>query len=238
MKMSNIRQSLALLAITTISACSSAPGPTAQQTEFSEIGSPQQTHTATPFTPNSSVAHRDESNFAVNDDARIEYLRIKHHQVECEGFQVSLCLLAQKEGSDEWVYIYDQIDGFAYSWGTEYEILVIVESIEAGPADRSNQRLSLLEVITSNVPEANEAFDYLSRVTHERIVQEAPGLFRLLGEKTFTCINESCDALTSAIEQNQSALLTFQHASSDAGSLVLSAVLCAADPLSFNNACL
>ena len=66
---------------------------------------------------------------AVNADINIEFLRIKDHLVECEGFQVGHCLLVQKEGSDDWVYFYDQIEGFEYEWGNDYEILVQTETV-------------------------------------------------------------------------------------------------------------
>ena len=183
----------------------------------------------------SSVALQSDD--SLNTGA-IEFLRIKHHMVECEGHQVSHCLLAQKEGSDEWSYFYDHIEGFDYQWGVDYEILVQVREIDSGLADTSNQQYILLEVITETTRVSSAAFNYASRKPHEHITEIAPDQFSLLGNKVFTCTDQSCVALRSAIEQQQSTLLSFRHNTNPAAPLVLDAVLCSDATDSFVASCL
>ncbi len=158
--------------------------------------------------------------------------------VECEGYQVQHCLLTQKEGSDEWTYFYDHIEGFDYQWGVDYEILVQVQEVDLGLADFSNQQYTLLEVITETQHVSSDAFNYTTYKPHERITENADGQFSLLGNKAFTCTDQSCGALSSAIAQKQAALLSFQHNTDPAAPLVLDAVLCSDATNSFASSCL
>ncbi len=220
-----IQRSLVLLAVISLSACSSNSGSETRNNQTNGFEEPQ----ASSVTPQSDASP---------DNGGIEFLRIKHHMVECEGYDVGHCLLAQKEGSDEWTYFYDQIEGFDYQWGTDYEILVQVQTIDTGLADTSDQQYSLLEVITEIAHDANASFNYTSRNSHERIVEIAPGQFSLLGNKAFTCTEVSCGALRSTLDQNQSAVLSFQHNLNPTEPLVLDAVLCSDAAQSFAASCL
>lgn len=220
-----LQRSLVLLAVITLSACSSNSGLEAVH---------HQTNVFEEALASSVVPQSDDS---LNTVA-IEFLRIKHHMVECEGYQVGHCLLAQKEGSDEWTYFYDHIEGFDYQWGVDYEILVQVQEIDLGLADTSNQQYTLLEVMTESAHASSDAFNYTSRKPHERITEIAPGHFSLLGKKAFTCTEQSCGALRSAIAQHQSTLLLFQHNTNPAAPLVLDAVLCSDVTDSFVASCL
>ncbi len=220
-----ITHGLVLVAAIILSACSSSSG--------SEENNPK-TIVFEESQPSSLIQQADDS----PNTGALEYLRIKHHKVECEGYLVSHCYLVQKEGSDEWIYFYDHIDGFNYQWGVNYEILVHVQEIDLGLADTSNQQYSLLDVITETVNASSDAFNYTSHKPQERITEIAPNEFSLLGNKAFTCTDLSCGALRSAIEQNQSVLLSFQHNNNSAAPLVLNAVLCSDATESFSASCL
>ncbi len=220
-----LQHGLVLFAVITLSACSSNSGSEA---------APHQTNLFEETQASSVAPLSDDS---LNTGA-IEFLRIKHHMVECEGYQVSHCLLAQKEGSDEWTYFYDHIEGFDYQWGVDYEILVQVQEIDLGLSDTSNQQYTLLEVVTETAYASSDAFNYTSRKPHERITEIAPGQFSLLGNKAFTCTEQSCGALRSAIAQHQSTLLSFQHHTNPAAPLVLDAVLCSDATDTFVASCL
>ena len=220
-----LQHGLVLFAVITLSACSSNSGSETVNHQTNLLEEPQV----------SSVAPQSDDSLS---KSTIEFLRIKHHMVECEGYQVSHCLLAQKEGSDEWIFFYDHIEGFDYQWGVDYEILVQVQEIDSGLADASNQRYSLLEVVTETAHASSDVFNYTARKPHESITEIAPGQFSLLGNKAFTCTDQSCGALYSAIAQNQSALLSFQHNTNPAAPLVLDAVLCSDATDSFVASCL
>ena len=170
--------------------------------------------------------------------ATTQRLRIKHHMVECEGYQVTHCLLTQKEGNDEWFYFYEPIEGFEYQWGNDYELLVSVQKSDSQLADASELTYSLIEITTQKQHTTGEAFHFVSRNTHERITELADGRFSLLGRKSFTCQEDSCDNLRSAMAQNQSTVLSFQHSNSPTQPLVLASVLCSDSNPSFAESCL
>lgn len=180
----------------------------------------------------------DESTVAGDTAVRIRYLRIKHHKVECEGFQVSHCFLVQEEGSNEWMYFYDTIDGFNYKWGHNYEILVQTQSIDFGLADTSGQRYALLEVISESKQDINTDFRYISRNSQEWIKEISPGIFSLLGDTAFSCTSQNCYALRSAITQQQHVVLLFQHTEPSDELMMLTAVACSDTASSFAASCL
>lgn len=230
-----IQLSLVLLAVVSLSACSSSPD--SEKNDHQVVLFEDTVNLSSSDTPISAFTLA-ESNSDEITSGQVEYLRVKHHQVECEGFQVSHCLLIQKEGSDDWVVFYDQIEGFDYEWGKEYEILVQVQDVDSGLADASNQRYSLFEMISKINNVSNEAFLYTSYSANERISEIAPGQFSLLGNQDFTCTVDSCDNIRSSIAQNQSVLLSFQHSTNSREPLVLQAVLCSDSRASFTASCL
>ncbi len=175
---------------------------------------------------------------AEGTDFRIERLRVKHHQVECEGYFVTHCLLTQNENSDEWLYFYDTIEGFNYEWGMNYEILMEVRTTNTGVAKAPRLTYTLVEILSQAQHEPDEVFQYASRKSDERITQTSPSEFSLLGNKPFVCDSDNCETLRSTMVQGQSALLSFRHSSSRDGPLVLQAVLCVDSPQSFNESCL
>ena len=230
-----LAQTIALLALVSLSACSSNSGEGNVNAQTVPFETPSaQTHNKLP----STAPQEDVSQVMALSDSRIAFLRIKHHLVECEGYQVSLCFLVQEEGSDQWTYFYDQIEGFDYQWGVDYDILVQIETVETGLADASTVHYTLLEVVSETLPEPGDRFNYTSRNSAERIFETAPNQFSLLGEKKFTCKNDSCTALRSAMVQNQSVMLSFQHNSDPSGPLMLVAVLCGDAEQSFAESCL
>ncbi len=221
---SSLQLSVILLMVLALSSCSSSSGEMAQTQSTTAL----EVAAAPMLEP-----HADDS----LKDGSIAYLRIKHHLVECEGYQVGHCMLIQREGSSEWTYFYDQIEGFHYQWGAEYEILVHIRTIATNLADVSNQRYSLLEVVSETAHESSETFTYTSRHSHDRIVEIAPRQFSLLGNKIFTCSEYNCNTVRSAIEQNHSVVLTLQHNTNPAEPLVLQEVLCSDAPQSFSASC-
>jgi heat shock protein HslJ/predicted small secreted protein len=72
------------------------------------------------------------------------------YQVPCEGVAPQLCMLVKEKPSDEWTLYYDEIEGFDYEPGFEYELRVLEEKVENPPADASSIRWTLLEVISKD----------------------------------------------------------------------------------------
>jgi heat shock protein HslJ len=69
-------------------------------------------------------------------------------QVDCVGVAPQKCLLVKENLDDEWTMYYDQIEGFDYEPGYEYELRITEEEIENPPADASSIRWTLVEVVS------------------------------------------------------------------------------------------
>jgi heat shock protein HslJ len=69
------------------------------------------------------------------------------YQVDCVGVAPQKCLLVKEKPADDWTYYYDQIQGFEYEPGYEYELRIMEERIENPPADASSLRWTLVEVV-------------------------------------------------------------------------------------------
>jgi heat shock protein HslJ len=67
--------------------------------------------------------------------------------VDCEGEGPQQCMLVKENPTDEYSLFYDQIEGFVYDEGFEYELKVIEEPVENPPAGGSSIRWILVEVV-------------------------------------------------------------------------------------------
>jgi heat shock protein HslJ len=68
--------------------------------------------------------------------------------VDCEGVAPQKCMLVKERPDDEWSLFYDQIEGFDYEPGHEYELRIAEEKVENPPADASSIRWTLVEVLS------------------------------------------------------------------------------------------
>lgn len=67
--------------------------------------------------------------------------------VDCTGVTPQKCMLVKERPYDDWEYFYDQIEGFSYEPGFDYELVVLQEKVENPPADASNTKYTLVEVV-------------------------------------------------------------------------------------------
>lgn len=67
--------------------------------------------------------------------------------IDCQGATAQKCMQVKQNPDAEYEPFYDQIEGFDYEEGYEYELRVSVESLENPPADGSATRWMLIEVV-------------------------------------------------------------------------------------------
>ncbi len=76
-------------------------------------------------------------------------LRIKNTKVNCSGYEGQTeCYLVQQGsliGTEDWEYFYEQIEGFEYSAGYIYELLVKKIEVDDPPTDAPNVKYFLLK---------------------------------------------------------------------------------------------
>lgn len=69
------------------------------------------------------------------------------YQVDCVGVAPQKCLLVKQDLKDDWTLYYDQIEGFEYEPGYDYELRIQEEKVENPPADASSIRWILVDVM-------------------------------------------------------------------------------------------
>ncbi len=77
--------------------------------------------------------------------------------VDCVGEAPQKCMQIKENPEDDYQYFYDQIEGFDYEEGYEYELLVKEENVENPPADASSLKWTLVEVVNKTPVEPEEA---------------------------------------------------------------------------------
>ena len=68
-------------------------------------------------------------------------------QVECEGVAPQLCILVKDSPEEAYTLLYDQIVGFEFEPGYDYELLVSVEQVANPPEDASSSVTTLVEIV-------------------------------------------------------------------------------------------
>lgn len=66
---------------------------------------------------------------------------------DCTGVAPQKCLQIKEEGTSDWTYFYNEIEGFDYVEGFYYKIKVNVSEVENPPADGSSLKYTLVEVL-------------------------------------------------------------------------------------------
>ena len=174
----------------------------------------------------------------VQADTVVQRFHIAPYQLECQGFQLALCLLNMPADQADAQILYGSIEGFDYEWGYEYELLVRVASEASQLADALQPSHQLVEVISKSDYPYQQSFEYAARYTQESLVKVAPGEYLLAGYQTLLCDATSCPSIESALTQNQSALLRIQYGDQPGEALRLVAVICVESLSAFNEACL
>ena len=82
-------------------------------------------------------------------------MRVNSYTVSCEGFIPMQCLLVQQDeqiGTDQWSYLFQDIEGLDYEAGYLYDLDVRITTVENPPADSSSLRYELIKLIKKYKP--------------------------------------------------------------------------------------
>ena len=79
-------------------------------------------------------------------EGEMKTIYVGRELVDCVGVANQKCLLVKENPEEEYTLFYDQIEGFEYEKGYEYELLVQEEQVENPPADASSIRWVLVSV--------------------------------------------------------------------------------------------
>jgi heat shock protein HslJ len=73
--------------------------------------------------------------------------------VECTGVAPQMCMQVRNSPDEEYTFFYQQIDGFTFEPGYEYELLVEVTEVANPPADGSSLSYRLVEIVNQTAVE-------------------------------------------------------------------------------------
>lgn len=125
------RSGFFLLALTTVlwalAACSAPPAPVPPTTQ-----------------PSDAAAPREEA----TDSGTIKTIFVGPEQVACEGVAPQECYLVRESQDEEYSFFYDEIEGFTFEPGFEFELQVEEITVEDPPADASSFRWVLVEEVS------------------------------------------------------------------------------------------
>jgi heat shock protein HslJ len=77
--------------------------------------------------------------------------------VDCVGVGPMKCMLVKENPEDDYQFFYSEIEGFTFEPGFTYELRVLVEPVANAPADASNLKYTLVEVVSQEPAEAGAA---------------------------------------------------------------------------------
>lgn len=86
----------------------------------------------------------EDNNFLTAEKTLI----VASKKADCVGLVPQKCLLVKEKTAQNWQYFYDEISGFTYEEGFEYEIIVSEREIENPPQDASSLATTLIKIIS------------------------------------------------------------------------------------------
>jgi heat shock protein HslJ len=95
-----------------------------------------------------------------NSNAPVEKtLYIGPELADCVGVGPMQCMLVKENPDDEYQFFYSEIEGFTFEPGYTYELRVRVEPVANAPADASNLKYTLIEVVSQDAVAMTEMAD-------------------------------------------------------------------------------
>ena len=114
---------------------------------------------------------------SVAEGGRIVTAWIGPELIDCVGVAPQKCMQVKTNPDDDYGLFYDQIEGFEFEEGNEYELQVLVEPVQDPPQDASALKFTLVEVISMTPVDgagAQEAVGEVPADAEEALTLEGP----------------------------------------------------------------
>lgn len=148
-------------------------------------------------------------------------LKINHYKETAIGVDKNLVLQIQENnniGSDNWILLYNEIEGLNYELGYIYEINARKEKISNPPADGSSVKYILTDLISKVQVENGTPFELDLKTDSFNPPNFAYGNitegFTILNEINIDC-NTICNEFSSALEDENNLKGIFSHVNSN-----------------------
>lgn len=141
-------------------------------------------------------------------------LVVEHHRQECQGMVQQLCLLVRFPDQADFSIFHHQIEGFSPEWGRSYEIEVRELPVANPPADAPSIRTVLHRVVREDPVTPGTEFELVVTSGAHRLVEFAPGNYRIYDQANFSCTDgASCAELNAATDAGDRIEYRFRYAS-------------------------
>jgi heat shock protein HslJ len=109
---------------------------------------------------NSLYLYEDEANYMIfhrfqvidngglYSDSYTKSIWVASENADCQGVSEQKCLLIKESNDEDWSLFYDDIEGFDWEKGYEYELLVTESKVKNSPADASSIKWKLVKIIS------------------------------------------------------------------------------------------
>ena len=95
-------------------------------------------------------------NFVSNACDETKTIYVADHLADCVGVAPQKCMLIKENLQDDWQYFYDNIQGFNFEKGYNYQLKVKIETVKNPPADASSIKYTLIEVLAKEKSISNK----------------------------------------------------------------------------------
>lgn len=180
-------------------------------------------------------------------DTDTETFYVSSNKVECYLYgesEPSLCLQIQdEEDDDDWSLIQDdEIEDFSYTWGTEYELTLVVESLSTGSSTSPYYSYEYEDTTDTDSASTLSTFEIsiTGSITSDYIkeVSGSNDTYEIFADKEIECNTDSvCEGLKDAIDDNESIMLHLRHPSSSSDPLILRSICSGIQGDDFDDEC-
>ena len=155
------------------------------------------------------------------DNTHDETLIINNHKVECKLYNAensTLCLQVKIKGDKNWFLLEkDEINGFNYDWGYDFELEVEVEDLLEPPEDSSSKKYTHKKIIERSSASTVQTFDIsISDTTTSSYIKKVSGkdnIYKIFDDKEISCLTDICAILDQLINEDKAILMELKHQS-------------------------
>jgi hypothetical protein len=161
------------------------------------------------------------------DDSKEEVLYINNHKVECDSFQLQLCLQIRSNESDDWELFDENISGLSYQWGHDYKLEVEVKDTQDPTEDNPSKTYKWVKTL-SNSTTSQEAFEIsVSRNPINGLIKKtADDRYKIYNDKEIKCSTTDCEKLESFRSNDRAVVLSLKHNNNPSEPLDLINIVC------------
>jgi hypothetical protein len=167
------------------------------------------------------VLQKTDSAAISNSIPQEKTLLIAPYKVPCYGSFPQFCMLVKYNEYDDFRYFYDNIEGFNYSWGHEYQLSVNEYEIENPPQDGPSVSTQLVSIISQVGVDSDTTYQLTVDLGAGYIESSESGL-RLVGEKDIACETpDDCAQISDLLGSDASVEINIQISEEPSNTLTL-----------------